>query len=243
MQEGSSGEILSSIQSSFLPWFGYFGMIKQASKFVILDDVQFDKNGWRNRNRINNDGNYQWITVPVRLGKKLGPKINEIEIDYSQKWIPRILGSIENSYRRSPHYSYFASIIETAINKKPVTLHALNYELINRIVLELEIHTKIELSSEIASSSDRNQRLVDLARYCECSIYLSGQAASSYLNVESFNKAGIQVLWYEFDELLQYPQQSMNFLTKLSIIDLLMNLGSKDTSQFLDRVSKTEGLH
>jgi hypothetical protein len=243
MQEGSFGATLGSIQSSFLPWFGYFGMIKHASHFVILDNVQFDKNGWRNRNRINNNGDYQWITVPVHLGKKIGPKINEIEIDYSQKWIPRILGSIENSYRRSPHYSYFASIIETAINKKPVTLHALNYELIHKIVLELEIDTKIELSSAIASSSDRNQRLVDFARHYGCTKYLSGQAAKSYLDVQNFNMAGINVAWYEFDELLQYPQQSMNFLPKLSIIDLLMNLGSKDTRQFLDEVNKTEGLH
>lgn len=242
MQVGSCGATLGCIQSSFLPWFGYFGIIKESSNFVILDDVQFDKNGWRNRNRINNNGKYQWITVPVRLGKTFGPKINEVEIDYSQKWIPRILGSIENSYRRSPHYTHYATIIEAAINTKPATLHALNTLLIHKIVLELEIDTKIEFSSQIDSSTDPNKRLIDLARYCKCTRYVSGQAAKSYLNVQEFDQAGIKVAWYNFDESLQYPQQSRDFLPKLSIIDLLMNLGAQETRRFLDEVNITEGL-
>jgi hypothetical protein len=242
MQENRALRTLSVIQSSFLPWFGYFGMMKISSNFIILDDVQFDKNGWRNRNRINRNGEYQWLTVPVRLGKTSGPRIRDVEIDYSQKWIPKILGSIESNYGRSPHYSYFANVIESAIKKKPITLHELNIELIFRISQELELDTKIEVSSQIETSSDPNQRLIDLTRHANCDQYLSGQAAHHYLDIERFSENKIKVLWYEFDEMSQYPQQSSQFLSKLSIIDLLMNIGSIQTGRFLNEVNRTKGI-
>jgi len=242
MQENSCLGVLSSIQSSFLPWLGYFGMMKASSHFVILDDLQFDKNGWRNRNRINRNGEYQWLTVPVRLGKAFGPQIKDVEIDYSQKWIPKILGSIESNYKKSPHYSHFAEIVENAIRKKPITLHELNFELIQRISQELELSTKIEVSSNIETSNDPNQRLIDLAHNYNCNTYLSGQAARDYLNIESFSASRINVSWYEFDETHEYTQQSTKFLSKLSIIDVLMNLGSIQTGRFLSEANRTKGL-
>lgn len=241
MQENSSHGVLSSIQSSFLPWFGYFSMMKASSHFIILDDVQFDKNGWRNRNRINRNGEYQWLTVPVRLGKQFGLQIREVEIDYTQKWIPKILGSIESNYKKCKNYSHFAEIIESAISKKPITLHELNVDLIHRIAQELELSTNIEVSSNIETSADPNQRLIDLTSKLQCHTYLSGQAASDYLNIERFSASGIEVSWYQFDEMLQYSQQSTNFLPKLSIIDLLMNLGSIETGRFLSEVNRTKG--
>lgn len=241
MHESNAYRILSAIQSSFLPWFGYFSMMKTSSHFVVLDDLQFDKNGWRNRNRINRNGEYQWLTVPISLGKGIGTKINEVKIDYSQKWIIKVLGSIESNYKKSPHYPHFAEIIESAIMRKPVTLHELNFDLIQKIAQELELTTKIVVSSDIETSSNSNQRLIDLTRILQCDTYLTGQAARDYLNVEKFSKNKIKVLWYEFDEMLHYSQQSPGFLSKLSIIDLLMNLGSIQTSRFLSDVNQTKG--
>jgi hypothetical protein len=40
------------LQPSYLPWLGYFDQMSKADAFVWYDDVQFDKHGWRNRNRI-----------------------------------------------------------------------------------------------------------------------------------------------------------------------------------------------
>lgn len=242
MQESSLPRVLSSIQSSFLPWFGYFGMMKASSHFVILDDVQYDKNGWRNRNRINRSGEYQWLTVPVRLGNAFGQQIKDVEIDYTQKWIPKILGSIEANYKKSGYYSHFGEIIESAIMRKPKTLHELNFDLIQRIAQELQLPTKIEVSSNIQTSTDPNQRLIDFTRKYNCNTYLSGQAAIDYLNIEKFSASRINVLWYEFDEMIEYTQQSTKFLSKLSIIDLLMNLGSIETVKFLNQVNLTKGL-
>ena len=68
------------IQPSFMPWLGYFDLIQKSNYFIFYDHVQFDKNSWRNRNRIlTNKNKIQWITLPVK-GGNLKKKINEIEI-------------------------------------------------------------------------------------------------------------------------------------------------------------------
>ncbi len=40
------------IQSSYIPWKGYFGIIGAVDTFVFLDDAQFTRRDWRNRNLI-----------------------------------------------------------------------------------------------------------------------------------------------------------------------------------------------
>jgi hypothetical protein len=40
------------LQPGYLPWLGYFDLMHKADVFVHYDDVQFDKHGWRNRNRV-----------------------------------------------------------------------------------------------------------------------------------------------------------------------------------------------
>ena len=39
-------------QPTYLPWVGYFALIDSCKKFVFLDDVQFDRRSWQQRNRI-----------------------------------------------------------------------------------------------------------------------------------------------------------------------------------------------
>ena len=62
--------IVGILQPSYLPWLGYFDQIYHADTFVLYDDVQFDKGGWRNRNRIKTSQGVQWLTVPVLEKKK-----------------------------------------------------------------------------------------------------------------------------------------------------------------------------
>ena len=75
------------LQPGYLPWLGFFDQMQQADVFVYLDDVQFDKHGWRNRNRIKTpNGQASWLTVPIRHRGKGKPLINEIEIDEQSRW-------------------------------------------------------------------------------------------------------------------------------------------------------------
>ena len=60
------------LQSSFVPWLGYFYIISKVDDFVFLDDVQYTKRDWRNRNYILERGEVRWLTIPVLTkGKNL----------------------------------------------------------------------------------------------------------------------------------------------------------------------------
>ena len=57
-------------QPHYLPWLPYFIKIAKCDIFIVLDNVDFQKNGLQNRNQIKTDKGYQWLTVPVE--HKLG---------------------------------------------------------------------------------------------------------------------------------------------------------------------------
>ena len=40
------------MQPTFLPWIGYFSLIDKVDEFIFLDNVQFDKRSWQQRNKI-----------------------------------------------------------------------------------------------------------------------------------------------------------------------------------------------
>ena len=71
-------------QAQYLPWIGLFRNIIESDILVILDDVQYAKNGWYNRNKIRTSTSWMWLTLPVRAS--LGEKFNEVKIDNSQNW-------------------------------------------------------------------------------------------------------------------------------------------------------------
>ena len=73
------------MQPTYLPWAGYFNLIAQVDVFVFLDDAQFQKNSWHNRNRILLNHGTHWITVPVNR-KALSQTINKSSVDEKQNW-------------------------------------------------------------------------------------------------------------------------------------------------------------
>src|SRR2546428_11865995 len=86
-------------QPQYLPWLGYLAKWAAADVFVFLDTVQYEKNGWQNRNRIKTATGPQWLTVPVRA--RLGTSIADVTIDTSQPWARRPLRPLELAYRRA----------------------------------------------------------------------------------------------------------------------------------------------
>ena len=97
-----SGITLSVLQPGYLPWLGFFDQMRQCDVFVLYDDVQFDKHGWRNRNRVKSPQGVQWLTVPVRhkgLGKQ---KIIDVEIDNTTVWGRKHVATIQQCYAKAP---------------------------------------------------------------------------------------------------------------------------------------------
>jgi hypothetical protein len=74
------------LQPGYLPWLGFFDQVYRSDVFIIYDDVQYDKHGWRNRNRIKTPQGIQWLTVPVLTSGMNKPTSKTVLIDNSQNW-------------------------------------------------------------------------------------------------------------------------------------------------------------
>ena len=94
--------ILAIHQLHYLPWLRYFHKIASADVFVVLDNIQFNKNGWQNRNKIKTDQGSLILTVPVI--QKMAQLLSEVEIDNKQPWRRKHWGAICSHYRKAPFF-------------------------------------------------------------------------------------------------------------------------------------------
>ncbi|MFH1386576.1 MAG: WbqC family protein [bacterium] len=222
------------LQSSFLPWLGFFDLVKKADKFVFLDDVQYTIRDWRNRNRIRTANGWGWLSVPVVLERSYYEyKINEIKLNNQINWKAKHLNAIVNSYNKSPYFDQIFPELEKAINKQHNYLVELNHDIIYMLCDYLGLNRqkfvfaeKLEIPNEIKS----NERLIAIMeKMGGVKEYLSGVAAKSYLKEELYEKRGIKVLWQDFP--YPYYQQLLwggdKFISHLSVLDLLFNHGKE----------------
>lgn len=228
-----------AIQSSFMPWIGYFSMIRASNTFVLIDDVQYDKNGWRNRNRIKGRNSAIWLTVPVLTSKRSGQLISAVEIDYSTKWEETLLGKIRESYKDAKFFSVIYPMIVDSLKPQDMSLNELNLKLITEFMNVLRMNQIVVMSSTLNASQERISRLIDYSELTQCEQYISGPMAKNYIDEKRFREHGLHLRWYEYNELLEYSQLGGDFLPKLSIVDLLMNLGPEEAIQFIDRINES----
>ena len=215
------------LQPGYLPWLGFFDQLRRSSVFVYYDDVQYDKHGWRNRNRIKTQNGPQWLTVPVRTsGPNRLPRIADVEIDNRTPWARKHIQSIRQAYARAPHLSRYLPALEDVLHRRWERLVDLDLACAGLIASWLGIERQIERSSILRVDGDRTARLVNICRHFGATRYLSGDAARAYLDVPLFQREGITVEWQQYAHPT-YPQLHGDFVPFLSAIDLLLNCGEE----------------
>ena len=142
------------LQPSYLPWLGYFEQLAHADVFVFLDDVQYTRSDWRNRNRIKTPRGPAWITVPVqRTG--LQKTIADTYIDYTSDWPARHLNLLRENYRRAPHFDEVMAIIEPRLRARSARLMDLCIDLILDCAnyMALRVHTELATALSVTGTS------------------------------------------------------------------------------------------
>jgi hypothetical protein len=212
-------------QPEYLPWIGFFDRIYQTDIFVILDDVQYQKNGFINRNKVKNYNGWQWITVPVE-GKSTRKNINEVIISNQEEWGEKQWKCLLYNYSRAPYFKKYADFFEEVFKKKWNLIVDLDINLIENVMKMLGLEKKIEKSSLLNVSGMATERLVNICKKLEADIYLSGPGGKKYMDLERFKEKNVKVIFREFFHPV-YPQQfgKIGFMPCLSIIDLLFNCG------------------
>ena len=212
------------LQPSYLPWLGYFDQMRQADVFVWYDDVQFDKHGWRNRNRIKSSKGPLWLTVPVLHKGRARQLIDSVEIDNRLSWSRKHLRSIEQLYARAPFAGVVLPQLSELLLRDWQRLVDLDIATTEWLANEFAIATPRYRASQLAVEGDRDGRLINFCRHFKATRYLSGDAARVYLDVAQFAAAGIEVVWHAYQHP-QYPQLYGDFVPYLSALDLLLNTG------------------
>jgi len=214
------------LQPSYIPWRGYFDQIRCADVFVFYDDVQFDKGGWRHRNKIYTPAGPQWLSIPVKSKGHLlnALQVKDVLIDWSQNWIVKHWRSICQNYARSPFFNEVSSMLQPFYDSHPETLCDLVIPLTIRISEFLGFSTRFLRSSDISIGGSQTERLVNIVKANSCSHYISGPSARSYLDETQFASSGISLQYVVYD-YPEYAQLHKPFEPQVSIIDLLFMVG------------------
>lgn len=215
---------IAILQSNYIPWKGYFNIIKNVDEFIFYDEVQYTKNDWRNRNKIKSAGGLIWLTIPVRQ-ESLSQKINETKVT-QDNWAIKHWKSIVLNYSKAKYFSLYKESLEKFYSE----ISSPYLSEINRSSIEL-LNSLTGIKTVLTSSTDyklikgKNERLIDLILQANGTHYLSGPSAKDYIREDLFREAGITVEWMEYSGYPEYPQIHPPFEHAVSIIDLLMNTG------------------
>jgi hypothetical protein len=213
------------LQSNYIPWKGYFDIIKMADVFVVYDEVQYTKNDWRNRNQIKTANGLSWLTIPV-IQKSLNQKINETFVSQSN-WNKKHWNSITCNYSKAPFFEQFEDYFKQIYSQiQTQNLSEINQIFIKKINEILNIRTEIVDSRDLNLVGDKNERLIDAVKKLNGTHYISGPAAKSYIDLNKFETESIQVEWVDYNGYPEYSQLFGAFKHNVSILDLVFNEGS-----------------
>jgi hypothetical protein len=218
---------IAIIQSSYIPWRGFFDLISRCDEFVIYDRVQFVKRHWHNRNRIKTAAGCEWLTIPVITKGRYEQPIDTVEI--SEPWADKHWRAIELSYRRARHFDAFAGIVrgwyERAAKERLLT--EINALFLVEIAKLLGLATRIVRDTTYPASGAKSERLLTIIRAAGADRYLSGPSAKAYLDQELFASERVAVEWMAYEGYEDYPQLYGAFEPAVSILDLLFNVGQE----------------
>lgn len=237
--------ILAAHQPLFLPWLGFFDKVRQASRFVLVDHVQFERGDFQNRNRVLTRSGVRWLSVPVRRGAR-SERIDEKEIDdkldRGTTWGEKLSRTLRHAYAKAPHFDVYMPFLEDALTRRWTRLVDLNLHLLLYFFERLEITTPVVRSSTLPNvGGSRSTMILGLCRATGATVYLSGSGgARDYLDTRLFEREGIEVRWQAFAHP-RYPQPADDFVPSLSVVDLLFNCGPASAAILRGEAGVLEG--
>jgi hypothetical protein len=222
--------ILSAHQPAFMPWPGLLAKMNQADAFVILDDVQFERNSYINRNLIAIAGKPHWVTVPVRMAGHTQKTIRQMEVDESTDWRRKMWETFRHNYNKAPYWEENANGTRQYIESVEGSLSTVTRW--NTYYPGL-VKTSIIRQSMLGITGEKQELIIKLCKNCGADKFLFGRNGRDYVNEEYFMDNGIMPMYQEY----QYPvyqQFGEEFLPGLSIIDMLFHCGHDRTREMIE---------
>ena len=216
--------ILTAHQSTYLSWLGLFDKIARADKFCIFDDVQLERHGFENRNKIKTANGPQWLTVPIQMKGHTSRPAREVLICNDSSWARKHLRSIELAYQKAPYFDLYFPSLKEIYAREWTTLVGLNTALLKFFLNALDIRVELVTASEQGFKGSKSDLVLDMCKSLGATEYIFGAQGKDYADVQAFEDAGIKVHFQDFRHPV-YNQLHGEFVPNMSAIDLLMNCG------------------
>jgi len=218
---------IAIMQPTYLPWVGYFSMIKNSDIFIFFDDVQLTKRSWQVRNKIKIKDDFAFLTLPIKKNKSTREtKIFEAQISEDVPWRSKHLKSIEHSYRKSPYYEDACDLVRDLLNFEEKSLADFNINFISNVCKKLSIETPLYRSSELPVYGRKDEYLVSICKHFQATEYLSAPGSKGYIEEGEnlFEKSNIDILYHNYLHPT-YPQTNGDFISHLAIVDAIFSIG------------------
>lgn len=211
-------------QPEYMPWLGFFHKINMADVYVVLDDVQFSKNYFQNRNKVRTPDGWTWVALPVN--RNIKTLIKDVTIANDSRWQKKWHGTIYYNYKKTPYFDCYFEGLSKIINEEWKQLSDLNIALIEFFLKALNIQKEIKFASMLNVSGEKADLIFNICKATDAKTYISGVSGKEYLDLKKFQEAGIDVEFQEFHHPI-YKQLQEPFIPCMSVIDLLFNYGEK----------------
>lgn len=231
-------------QPHYFPWVGYFDKMAKVDVFVILDQVQLEKNSLMLKNRVlDKNSEIKYITISAETKGYLGKEYRQIAAKNIEGWTLRQMNALRDYYRKAEYSAEIFPLLEEFFKNDFPSLCQWTCASIEWVRTLLDINTPLVYQSE--SVYDRGAKRSDLV-YALCKAvgadtYFSGRGASmEYLDREKFTKNGVKIVFQDFQHPVYSQCNTKEFVPGISVLDMLFNCGIEESRHiFWENVNST----
>ena len=225
------------MQPYFMPYIGYWQLIGEVDKFVLLDDVNYIMRGYINRNTILLNGQTYRFTIPIYKASQ-NRLIMDTKLNFDQKEKTRFLRTVQNAYHKADYYDKVMPLLQKIIYYQEENLTKYIQFSIEQVKKYLNLTTEILVSSEIEKNDTLKgeDRIIEICRILGADTYINPSGGRALYHQERFIKENMQLYFIDtrMDQVI-YKQCSKQFVENLSIIDLLLNISVEEIKSLLEK--------
>lgn len=224
------------MQPAFLPWQGFFGLVAAADVFVLLDDFQFQRHSFQQRNRIRlADGTESWIALPVaHPADGEFPALCAAAPVVDAKWRRRLKATLQQSYGRTPHYTAVRDAVDEWIDAEWPSVSEMNTAFIRLVAERLRFEPQWRRSSEVEAAGQRSERVLQLLRRVGANTYLCARGSYGYMVEDGcFPVDDVEVVFQDFTPVPYAQRRADAFVSHLSVLDALFEVGADETRRLI----------
>ena len=226
------------MQPYFLPYIGYWQLLNAVDKYVIYDNIEFTKGSWIRKNRFLLNGKDKIFSIPIKKDSDfLNIDEREISKDFIKERV-KILNQIKMAYKKAPEFDRVFPILEEIFLFDKMNLFEFIYNSVNIIKNYLDIKTEIIISSKINidHSLKGKDKVIAICKELKGIEYYNAIGGQELYSFEEFKQNGIELKFLKADEI-SYKQFDNEFISNLSILDIMMFNSKEKVKEFLNNYS------